>query len=78
MDRDGSLWTQPQEELVPCCQEWSVLSKSHKKIAITEAMSCPELGEFMGRLFLTAVLMDERSSGYQPKIPTPALFPADL
>lgn len=25
----------------------------------------------MGRLFLTAVLTDERSTGYQPKIPTP-------
>lgn len=34
-------------------------------------MSCPELWEFMSRLFLTAVLMDERSSWYQPKIPTP-------
>lgn len=67
--RDGPLWTQPQEELAPCCQEWSVLAKSCKKIAITEEMSCPELGEFMGRLFLTAVIVDGRRSG--SKIPTP-------
>lgn len=32
VDRDGPLWTQPQEKLVSCCQEWSVLPKSCQKL----------------------------------------------